>query len=390
MEKLTPEQVATAKLGEIKKSKESKVNLDDKKEAEPKGAAPESSPEKAKTEEPLAKEPAKPATEQDKDALSKALNEDKVNKRKVEIQGEIDKLISEKKEYENIKVQSEKMKQEMSDMQKQIDAHKAEKAKLDADAAIPEEQKVLRKIQDERLTKYLEEDKVKPREQRREMSKDELDEWSLEDLTGAQEWIADRALRRKDETQADRKELANDKWVSNLLAKHAESGERVNKNHPELQQAHTEEVELMKQGKTQKEIVTILSAKYPKFKVMAEIMSEKSKEFILNENMPELLAEEMEKRLTKEPAKKEEPSELDKLKAELAAKEAEIERLKGVDETLGSTQNGEKPKNEKKTEAQLAQEAIAKRAGISLEALNKRKEARKKIPGASDYDESKG
>ncbi len=50
--------------------------------------------------------------------------------------------------------------------------------------------------------KMVEEDKDLPREKRREMSNEELEEFLLEDYRAANEWIVERSLRRRDEVSA--------------------------------------------------------------------------------------------------------------------------------------------------------------------------------------------
>ena len=61
------------------------------------------------------------------------------------------------------------------------------------------EKEELKKTETDRINKYLEEDKDKPREERREMSKEELDNWYLEDMPEAQDWVSNRAIRRHED-----------------------------------------------------------------------------------------------------------------------------------------------------------------------------------------------
>jgi len=392
MEKKTPEQIAKETLETINKKK-----------AETKGAASDPSSEEPKTEEEkalIAK--AEEQAKKDEELLSKKEEElsadektrkqeildkklapeDKVNKRKQEIQSEIDKLISEKKSLEDT---NPKLKEEAAKLQTEIDNLKKEKSKIEAEKNIPEEQKLLKTKEEERLKKYLDEDKSKAKEERREMSKEELEDWLLEDMVSAQEWMTERSLRRSRERMADINAQKKDKFVKDFMTKQEESNKRVLVKHPELDTAKREK-ELKDAGKSSDEIQATLSKENEKFRLCAEIVKEDPEKYLMKENGPELVAAEMEKRLQKEPPSKkdDEPSELEKLKADLEAKEAEIARLKGVDETLGSSRPGDKPKPpEKKTEFQLKQEEVARKAGISPEKLKASIERRAGISGVN-------
>ncbi len=410
MERQKPEDIAKAAMEKINAEKEAKgkLNLDEKKKAEAKGAAPESSPEKEKTEEEKSKilKEAEEKAKKDEELLTKKeedlneeekarkkelldkpkeLNEDKVNKRKAELQAEIDKLVSQKKELEDVKQQSEKMKQELSQLQGSIETLKKEQAKIEAEKNIPEEQKLLKKKEAERLERYLTEDKELPKEQRREMSKEELEEWLLEDVVSASEWMTERSLRRSRERLADMNNTKREKLLSEFTLKQKESDAKVLAQHPDLDTSKREK-ELREQGKIDKEIHDILCKENEKYRICAEIVKENPDMYLTKINGPELVAKEMEKRLKEKSTPKEEVSaekqEIEKLQAELEAKQAEIERLKNIDETVGSSRLPEKPKEEKKSDFELKQEALAERAGISKETLKKVKERRAKIVGA--------
>ena len=74
--------------------------------------------------------------------------------------------------------------------------------------------------------------------------------------------------------------------------------------------------------------------------------------------------------------------DLSKVNKLIEDKDAEIARLKGIDETVSSTREKEKEKEEKKSAFELKQLEIAKKAGISPETLKKNIERRAKISGA--------
>lgn len=401
MEKKTHQEIAKEALDKINKAKADKLSDEAKKKAaEAKGAAPDSSTEKEKTEEEkalVAQEKAQAEKDEaillkdeklltaeektrkqeildNKKKAPKELDEDKVKKRKAEIQAEIDKLISEKKVLEEVKVQSDKMKQDIAFMQKELDDLKTERGKIDAEKNIPEEQKLLKKKEEERVAKYLDEDKELPREQRREMTDDEFQEWELENPRAAYRWDNQQDLRRSRERATDINSQKRDKFVKDFLAKQEESNTRVIAAHPELDTAKRER-ELKAAGKTSEEIQSILCKENEKYRISAEIVQGNPDMYLMKENGPELVAAEMEKRIKNpSPAKKEEDtSEIERLKAELEAKDAEIARLTGIDETADTTRLPEKKKpDDKKTEFQLKQIAIANKAGISETTLNAR------------------
>jgi len=401
MEKQKPEDIAKAAMDKINADKEAKakLNLDDKNKGESKGAPAESSPEKTKTEaeKKAALEQAEAQAKHDEDILSKKeeelseeekkrkveitkgpINEDKVIKRKQEIQSEIDKLISEKKSLEEVKKQSEEMKEEVSKIKEEIDNLKKEKEKIAADKQIPEETKLLKAKDAERLSKYLEEDKELPREERREMPKEELENWLLEDMVAAQEWMTERSLRRTRERQNDGYAQKKEKFISDITKKQAESYERVKVAHPELYTVPREE-ELKRQGKSKEEIAKILMEENPKFRASIELIKEDPERYMTKENGPELLAADMEKRLKNKSSSGDGESEVEKLRKEIEEKNAEIARLTGIDESAGSSRPGEKKPNVKQTDFEIEQEKLAKRAGISPERLKVMKERNAKV-----------
>jgi hypothetical protein len=407
MEKQNPADIAKAAMDKINAEKEAKtkLNLDDKNKPETKGAGAESSPDKAKTEveKKAAIEQAEAQAKHDEEILSKKeedlseedkarkaeitkgkpkeeINEDKVIKRKQEIQSEIDKLISEKKSLEEVKRQSEEMKDEISKMQEEIDNLKKEKGQIAADKNIPEETKLLKQKEAERLSKYQEEDKELSREERREMPKEDLENWLLEDMVAAQEWMTERSLRRTRERHLDNNAQKREKFISEIGKKQDESNARVMVKHPELN-TNAREAELKAEGKSNKEIHETLLKENEKYRISIEIIKEDPDKYLTKENGPELVAAEIEKRLKNKSSESSESSEVDKLRREIEEKNAEIARLERIDESGGSSRPGEKKKEGKKTDFEIEQEKLAKRAGISPERLKAMKERRAKIDG---------
>jgi hypothetical protein len=408
MERKTPEQIAKEKLEEINKAKkEANKNLDEKKKEESKGASPDSSAEKQKTEEQKKQELFRQQEEQakkdeailakkDEDLnaeekerkkvlLSKA-SEDKVEKRKQEIQKEIDELIAKKKSLEAEVGEKEKI-------AKEIEALKKEKEKLSKEAEPAQkanEAEEEAKFEAERIAKYLEEDKNLPREQRREMSKEDLEEWLLEDMVAAQEWIVQRTLRRAKEKRESMQKRNEEKFVKTLIEKQTESAIKTAQKHPELDTSKRE-AELQAEGKTKEEIHNILYKENQKYRICADIVKEwreKNQQLLLKENTPELVVAEMEKRLKAE--KKKEPeknveSETERLQKMLEEKEAEIARLKSLDTGINSSTGKELPPKKELSEFEKKQLEIAARAGIPKDKLIERIKRRKTIPGASVF-----
>jgi hypothetical protein len=176
------------------------------------------------------------------------------------------------------------------------------------------------------------------------MSKAELEEWLVEDIVAANEWLADRQARRRDERAEDVKKLRGsgddvDRAKAELIIKkQAESKERVSKKHPELD--ITDRIkELKAEGKKPKEIEKIIFAENPKARIVAEILRDDPDTYMLSENGPELLAEEMEKRMTK----KGETEEEKEIRIAQEAAEAERQRQEGIDSDIHSTRPPTKP-----------------------------------------------
>jgi hypothetical protein len=178
----------------------------------------------------------------------------------------------------------------------------------------------------------------------------------------------------------DNQFVDRDKRIKAITEKQNESNKRVLAKHPELE-TYKREVELKSQGKTNDGIQEALCAENEKYRICSDIVKSNPEMYLTKENGPELVAAEMEKRL-KAKSVSAEPTELEKLKGELEAKDAEIARLKGLDETVTSTREKERKSQEKKTEFEIQQEALAKRAGISPDRLKAMKARRASISGA--------
>jgi len=313
--------------------------------------------QKARKEEILkAKKPDKPEEKKPDD-------QDRLNKRFGELTGEIKDLKTEKTQDRD----------KINELEKQLGEVNE---KLN-----PPKEDVEKKAEGERVKKYLEDDKDKPREKKREMSKEDLEEWLLEDNVSATEWLMERSLRRSGEKRAFRGSQEAKKSVDKLTAEMEKSSKRVETKHPEL---NTREKikELKEDGKTDKEIHLILYKENEKYRLMYDIMKEDPKKYWV-ENGPELLAKEMEKRLSKPSGKKEfTDEELEKIKQDARndALETEKERISSLDEGNGSSRDKEtKPKSNLSPEMEKKKKEILRRSGVSEEEFKDSIDRRKKI-----------
>jgi hypothetical protein len=336
------------------KAQEAQIAADKKAADEAKVKADAAEAQAAKDAELIAKPDAEvtdPVEKKRKQELVEArknketvIPEDKVKKRKDEIQSEIDALIAQKKSLEDVKTMSEKMKSELAVLQQEIGALKSEREKLDMERRIPDEQKALKKKEDERVAKLLEDDAALPREERREMPRDEIEVWLTEDPVSAQEWMVERNLRRARERHADISETNKQKRMSEILSKQEESNSRVLSVHPELDT--TERLkELVTQGNSKEDAMKTIFAENEKLRLSVEIFQENPGFYSTRENGPELVAQEMQKRLkvksTSTEKSNNEKARVEELEKQVETLSAEIARLQNNDEGITSTTKGD-------------------------------------------------
>lgn len=278
----------------------------------------------------------------------------------------------------------EHTKQEMATLKAELEELKKPKAQEQA-------QNDFKRLEVERIAKYVDEDKSKPKEDRREMTKEELQSWFLENPDEATAWISDRSVRRsedrkKAEAEAEKsKQLPEQakKLADDFIVKQNESKAKLLAKYPGIVPSKERIAELQsKHGKNTDAINAELKAENSEFKLCAEIVAEDPKKYLEATNGPELVMAEMEKRLADKGSKPKTYTQ-----EELDAKvQAEIERRKLVDgEGITSSNGGKKVETSQKEKSELRQkqEKIAKKAGISIEALDKSIARRSNIPGAS-------
>lgn len=368
-------------------------------EAEAKGAAEQLKADEAKKTEGI--KLAKEADDRAKDDERILTVEDK------ELSGPELERKAELRETKRKKDESpdEKIKRVQESTQKRIDEIKSEQlakenknaAELAALKAELEELKKPKQQEDAaikskreeagRIAQYVEEDKSKPRDERREMTKDELDGWYLEDPVEATKWIQRteyRRLRDKEKSEEANKPDPDKakKLADEFISKQNESKAKLLKAYPGIMPAPERIKELQTKHNGNLDAINAeLRATNAEFKLISEICAEDPKKYIESVDGPELAMAEMEKRLKKPTGK------IELTQEELDAKiQAEIERRKHVDgEGITSSTGGKKVDNSNKSKSELRQqqEKIAKKAGISIESLDKAIARRATIPGAS-------
>jgi hypothetical protein len=124
----------------------------------------------------------------------------------------------------------------------------------------------LSRLAQERVVKQMEEDKSLPLAERREMGKAELEDWIVSDPLAAQEWLADRAVRRDRERRQDLRKEEVSSQAETIIQRQTASRQKVEAKHPELNYT-ARETALIASGKTKKEAFETIMAESPKVKV---------------------------------------------------------------------------------------------------------------------------
>lgn len=370
--KKTPAEVAGAKMAEIKLKKEElagknvapevkKKDLPAEKKTEETDNASGDSQSKTEKTSGETDEAKKKELQAKKDAELQSASSDasRESQKKNKVQERIDKLVREREEEKEGRIKDQ---QRINDLEKEMNALKNPPKKEDHFVT----------IEKERIVKYINDDAGKPLADRKEMSKEELSDWALEDSLAATEWVTNRTLRRAEEKKADESDYRAKCAVDELLFSQKPSIAKVIKDHPELDTSIREE-ELSAEGKGKQEIFNILCKENDKYKIVQEVLSE-NPSFYTKTNGPELAMVEMEKRM-KSVKSKGGDDQLDrdaKLKADAA--EAERQRQADVDEAGAdsSSRNGVIKNKVKKGEEDVIRDQIIKRSGLGADRVNKR------------------
>lgn len=383
---ITPEEVAKNLMNQIKSEKtksESKDSSDSKDEkADSQKAAPGPSPEESPVEvEGEAKPEEGKSNESEEaessDAKAEEIKEEekakevKESNRKPRAERRIDELVGE------LKAERAEREQDKAKIQSLEDELTKLKITVEKPAKEADQSKKLSDIEKARIEKYLKEDKDSAREDRREMTQDQIEEWIIEDPVAAQEWLAERVVRRREERKADLDRAKADSEAESIIQSQKSSESKVLQKHPDLDFTRQER-ELMAKGMSLNQARAEVLKINPKAKIIAQIVSEPGaqEKYMLQPNGPELLMQEMESRLSKSKGKsqKESDDDRDSKIAEEAA-EAERQRQQRVDEGSRSRRGAES--NHDQSEDYKKQLAIFKSMGKTKEDLDRNLARRK-------------
>jgi hypothetical protein len=351
----------------VAKEREAKMSETERKalEAERAEKARKEQEDKAKSEESkkkdeaiLAKKPEERNEEEKKRAEvleeerrkaeeAKLTTTEKIEKVKEASQKRIDELANRLKQMEDQKSQEAKalkdeisaLKQQNEELSKKIQQPISDREALRARLA---------KAERDRTSEYLEADKDLPRSERREMSKDELEAWLLDDMVSAQEWMVERNQRRTAERNQDAQALQGQVRVQELAKRQDASLKRVLEKHPELKDPNSD-----------------------KAKLLRELMEKADKETLLKDNGPELLAVEMEKRMNKSADTEQTPEQKEnaELRKQLDELQARLQALENGDEGISSTAPRTRKTDDKPVKNEELLVSTMKSAGASEDAI---------------------
>ena len=346
-------ELAKEKLVELNKDEEaSKAKADKKAEEESKGASSgDSSPEKKETKggkEDKA-EDSDGTTKNDVQILESKdedLTDDEKNRKqelikaKEEARSPEDKL----KEWQDntqkridelngdLKAEKEGRRKDAEVIEKLEQMIVVLKGDLEASGSIESEDDKITKSEEEVYAKMMEEDKKKPFEQRREMSKEDLEEFMLEDYVGAHEWMLKRDKRRESEREAKVKGKEAAKAINAEV-------QRFFTEFPGCNQENRWN-ELKASGMKDDAIDAKLREESEDYKLMMEIMQDDPK-YRDPVKGPQLMADEIRKRKSESGKEKSKLFTEEEVKQrEADAVKREQDRQKSIDLGLGSGGGG--------------------------------------------------
>jgi hypothetical protein len=340
-------------------SEEEKIALEDTRKKEQEAITAKEAEDKknadilAKKDEELSEEEKKTKTvlvdKTRADEESKLTAEEKIKRIKEETQKRIDEIHNELKQVkdkgtkdgEALQAELRTLRQENENLNKRL-----LKPDTTSDTTV-----MLKKKDAERIANYLEVDAQKPREERREMTKEELSEWTMEDLESATEWIAKRTMRRERERYVDVSKLRQDEATKNFTERQSESNIRVTIKHSDLDTSRRE-AELKAQGKSGQEIHNTLVQENEKYRLCTEIVKADPDKYMTADNGPELVMQEMERRLVNKPVDNQSAADkkVEELTKRLEDAEALIASLQDSDIGINSTVNRKKGGDTKLTD----------------------------------------
>lgn len=290
---------------------------------------------------------------------SKESPEEKLKRTQEATQKRIDEVIGELKAE---RAAREKDNKKIAELESQLES--LTKPKKEEDKASKVKQLVEKQIAD-----YLKEDENVPRETKREMSREELEDWLLEDYVAATEWLTDRNIRRNKDKASIISSLDSEpkKRAEEFINKQQESLKKLVARYPEVMPS-PERMEKLK-GKKPEEIDGILASENEDYKLMLEIINEDKKKYLESIDGPEQVMAEMDRRKGK--TSKTITLTEDELQQRIKdAAVAEAQRIANLDEGITSSGGKKVETKEKKSEFRLKQEEIARKAGVSIEQLD--------------------
>jgi hypothetical protein len=385
-------------IAQEKKAKEDAAKTEDQKKAEALEADKQKQ-EAIKQQEEQKKQEVVNEELEDKllDADEAQLNDEDKQKKK-ELEAQLEKETAEKRYYRLAKKTERRVGKLVSKLKALESASQQEKNQLLAEIKVlksevehvksPEKIEDLKKAEEAEINKLIAEDAEKPRDQRREMSKEELNDWLYEDAVAAHEWMVQRSERRKEDNifKETRKQVAVE-----FINKQKESVKRLTEKFPGVIPADTRALELRNEGKSNEEIRAILMKENDNFRLCEEILAEHP-EFHESEKLGDLLMAELEKRKPElKDKKKDEPKKKLFTEEELQervneAVRREEERLKSMDNSDRSTIVPKKKENEVKTPFLKQLEAEYVKAGLDPAKAKDRIATRAKIAGIENYN----
>lgn len=316
---------------------------------------------------------------------------DEIKKKKEESPDEKIKRVQEQTQKRIDEIKSELLESKSKDAER-IKRLEDELAELKRPKQQEDAKSQQKRLLDEKLAKYIDEDKSKPREERREMSKDELDEWFLEDPVEATAWINERTLRRAEERREIQKNLESKpteeskRLADDFIAKQNESLAKLGAKYPSVVKLGVNIETVI--GKSDVEVDRIMASESAEARMAIKLVNSDPKKYLEQVNGPELVMAELDKHFQKKSDKKIITMTEEEFQAKLdAAKSAEAERLANIDEGLTSTKGKVMEKEEKKSDLRIKQEAIAKKAKVSSEQLDKVLERRRSMNVAAYGDD---
>ena len=289
-------------------------------------------------------------------------------KRIDEIKGE---LLAERNKRSQDSEIVKKLEAELAEMKKQMQPRLAEdnKAKID-------------RIAKEQIAKFVEEDKGKSFDQRREMSKEDLESWLLDDIEAATEWITNRTIRRGKDKERLEKEISSNgeasKLANDFVEKQNASLKKLVSKYPDINLKTVNLNDVL--WKTDEEVEQLMKGESKNAIMAIKLCNQNPKKYLERVDGPELVMQELDRINNK--SKKIYTLTEDELQEKI---KEEAERIANLDEGLTSTKGKIVIKKGKQSEFSLKQEEIARKAGMSKERLDEINERRAKIIGVDEY-----